>query len=85
VIAVAGHDPLHDEGLAYATKLEAAGVHVELHRFDDMFHPFLGFFEASASALRANDEICRVFAALLRCRPAKLNPSTSAKEQPQCD
>ncbi len=68
VIAVAGHDPLHDEGIAYAGKLEAAGVPVKLLCYEDMFHPFFGFFEASASARRANDEICSVFAACLTPR-----------------
>jgi acetyl esterase len=81
VIAIAGHDPLAEEGLAYAAKLEASGVQVELHRFDDMFHPFLGFFDASASARRANDEICRAFAALLRRLPATLLPSMPAEER----
>lgn len=65
VIAVAGHDPLRDEGIAYARVLEAAGVSVQLLCYEDMFHPFFGFFEASASARRANDEICRTFAACL--------------------
>jgi acetyl esterase len=66
VIAVAGHDPLCEEGLAYAERLEAAGVPVQIHRFDDMFHPFLAFFGASAAARRANDEICHAFAAWLQ-------------------
>ncbi|WP_077034951.1 alpha/beta hydrolase [Pelomonas sp. KK5] len=65
VIAVAGHDPLRDEGLAYAARLERAGVAVELHRFEDMFHPFFGFFEASTAAGRANDSICEAFAGCL--------------------
>lgn len=69
VIAIAGHDSLYEEGLTYAKRLEAAGVPVRLHRFEDMFHPFFGFFEVSASALRANDEICRSFADCLRDHP----------------
>jgi acetyl esterase len=85
VIAIAGHDPLAEEGLAYASKLEAAGVQVELLRFEDMFHPFLGFFDASASARRANDEICRAFSELLRRRPAVLIPSRPAEERTPCD
>ncbi len=72
VIAVAGHDPLREEGLAYADKLANAGVAVQLLQFDDMFHPFFGFFEASASARTANDAICSAFAACLR------NPATPA-------
>ncbi|CAG2154346.1 Carboxylesterase NlhH [Cupriavidus numazuensis] len=61
VVAVAGHDPLCEEGTRYAARLEAAGVPVCLLRFDDMFHPFFGFFEASASARRANNAICHTF------------------------
>lgn len=65
VIAVAGQDPLCEEGLAYAARLGAVGVPVQVHRFDDMFHPFFAFFEASAAACRANDEICHAFEAWL--------------------
>jgi acetyl esterase len=40
-IAVAGFDPLHDEGVAYAERLRAAGVAVELRDWPDMIHGFL--------------------------------------------
>jgi acetyl esterase len=40
-IAVAGHDVLRDDGIAYARALEAAGVPVTLREFDDMSHGFL--------------------------------------------
>ena len=40
-IAVAGHDVLRDDGIAYARALEAAGVPVTLREFDDMAHGFL--------------------------------------------
>ena len=40
-IAVAGHDVLHDEGIAYARALEAAGVAVTLRDFADMAHGFI--------------------------------------------
>uniref|UniRef100_UPI003F49594E alpha/beta hydrolase n=1 Tax=Cupriavidus necator TaxID=106590 RepID=UPI003F49594E len=65
VVAVAGHDPLQAEGVTYAGRLDAAGVPVRVLRFDDMFHPFFGFFEASASARRAHDDICHAFQTLL--------------------
>ncbi|ELW9527369.1 alpha/beta hydrolase [Burkholderia cenocepacia] len=65
LVAVAGHDPLRDEGLAYAARLEAAGVPVEIHRFEDMPHPFFGMFDLSASARQANRTICRAFSAWL--------------------
>jgi acetyl esterase len=41
VVAVAGHDLLHDEGLAYARALRAAGVDVEVLEYPDMPHGFL--------------------------------------------
>ncbi|MCD2186755.1 alpha/beta hydrolase [Actinomycetospora soli] len=41
-IAVAGFDPLHDEGLAYAARLREAGVDVDLRDWPDMIHGFLG-------------------------------------------
>ncbi|MFC4705093.1 alpha/beta hydrolase [Paraburkholderia caffeinitolerans] len=68
IIAVAGHDALCEEGRTYARCLTDAGVGVRLLQFDDMFHPFFGFFEVSASARRANDLICREFARLLRAQ-----------------
>ena len=66
VIVVAGHDPLCEEGIVYAERLRAAGVPVQVRWFEDMFHPFFGFFDASAAACRANDEICHAFAAWLQ-------------------
>jgi len=70
VIALAGHCPLLEEGADYAQRLIAAGVPTQVLQFDDMFHPFFGFFEASASAKRANDAICAAFAACLRAAGA---------------
>jgi acetyl esterase len=40
-VAVAGYDVLHDEGIAYARALEAAGVAVTLRDFEDMAHGFI--------------------------------------------
>lgn len=52
-IAVAGYDPLHDEGVAYAAKLQAAGVKATLADYPTMIHDFfkLGrFIHAVAGA-----------------------------------
>lgn len=40
-IMLAGFDPLHDEGLAYAEKLRAAGVPVIVADYPDMVHDFI--------------------------------------------
>jgi acetyl esterase len=42
-VVIADHDPLRDEGLAYAERLREAGVPVALHRYPDAMHAFVGF------------------------------------------
>lgn len=42
LVVVAGFDPLCDEGEAYARRLRTDGTPVELRRYDDMVHGFLG-------------------------------------------
>src|SRR5215212_3497329 len=42
-IAVAGHDPLRDDGARYAELLTAAGVPVELHNAEGLIHGYLGY------------------------------------------
>lgn len=41
VVVLAGHDPLHDEGVAYADALEAAGVAVTRCPFEGGIHGFM--------------------------------------------
>ncbi|MCY1439779.1 alpha/beta hydrolase fold protein [compost metagenome] len=41
LVYLAGHDPLHDEGLAYARRLEEAGNEVKLLSQPGMTHDFL--------------------------------------------
>lgn len=55
-IAVAGYDPLHDEGVAYARKLHVAGVPTQLANYPGMIHDFfkLGRFVPAVS--RAHDD-----------------------------
>ena len=38
---LAGHDPLHDEGLRYAEKMRGAGVPVTLADYPDLVHDFI--------------------------------------------
>ena len=42
-IAVAGHDPLRDDGIRYGELLAAAGVPVEVHNAETMVHGYIGY------------------------------------------
>jgi acetyl esterase len=42
IVVIAQYDPLHDEGVAYAAKLEAAGVPVILKRYEGAIHGAFG-------------------------------------------
>lgn len=63
-VVVAGHDPLHDEGVAYVGELSAAGVPVTLTEEPTLSHGFLRFTGASKAARRARDEACAAVARL---------------------
>ena len=52
-IVIAQHDPLRDEGLAYAAALEAAGVPVTVSHHDDQIHVFFVLVNLMESADRA--------------------------------
>jgi acetyl esterase len=41
ICVIAGHDPLRDEGIAYAEALEAAGVSTVQRRYDGGIHGFM--------------------------------------------
>jgi acetyl esterase len=56
-VAVASHDVLRDEGLAYARRLEAAGVPVVAQVYDGMTHGFAGFVQVVDTADRALAEM----------------------------
>jgi len=43
IVITAEYDPLRDEGIAYARRLEAAGVKVTHRHHEDMFHDFFSF------------------------------------------
>ena len=52
-IVIAQHDPLRDEGLAYAAALKAANVPVTVARYDDQIHAFFTLVNLMESADRA--------------------------------
>ncbi|MGV0742578.1 alpha/beta hydrolase [Mycolicibacterium sp. XJ870] len=54
-IAVAGHDPLRDDGSRYAELLAAAGVPVELHNAETLVHGYLGYSGVVPAATEAFD------------------------------
>jgi acetyl esterase len=61
VIGVAHHDPLRDEGLAYAYKLAAAGVDVFAKNYPGMIHTFASLYAISAGANQALRELLNEF------------------------
>ncbi|HZZ88443.1 MAG TPA: alpha/beta hydrolase fold domain-containing protein, partial [Caulobacteraceae bacterium] len=62
VIATAGFDPLHDQGEAYARRLNAAGTPTLYRCYDALPHAFCAY---SSLALAA-DAACREIASLVR-------------------
>ena len=46
-------DPIHDDGIAYAKRLEAAGVPVTVYDFEGQIHPFFYFAGVIPQATRA--------------------------------
>ena len=63
-VAVAGHDPLHDEGVAYALALRAAGTAVTLLDYEDMPH---GFLRWGGRVDRARELIAELGGFVRRC------------------
>lgn len=58
LIFTAGCDPLHDEGVAYAEKLSAAGVPVQHRDYADQIHAFWSFGGSIDAAAKAHAEAC---------------------------
>jgi acetyl esterase/lipase len=54
-IAVAGHDPLRDDGKRYGELLAAAGVPVEVHNATSLVHGYLGYAGIVPAATDATD------------------------------
>jgi acetyl esterase len=58
IVVTAGHDPLRDQGMAYAKLLEAAGVSASAVCYDSLAHGFTAY----TGAVPAADKACREIA-----------------------
>ncbi len=58
VVATAEHDPLRDEGEAYAAALEKAGVRVVQRRFPGLVHGFFGLGAVHDASRAAALQVC---------------------------
>lgn len=57
LVIVAGYDPLRDEGILYANRLQSAGVTTRLSVYSDMIHGFLSYLGILKQAIPALKEI----------------------------
>jgi acetyl esterase len=64
------HDPLRDEVLAYAARLDAAGVPVRVERYPDVMHGFFFMVGAFARADEAVDLVAAEIRAAAAAAPA---------------
>lgn len=62
VVVTAGHDPLRDEGVAYADRLTDAGVDTAHHHYPSMCH---GFLSLTGSVAVADEALDRAIEAML--------------------
>lgn len=68
-VAVAGHDPLRDDGARYAELLAAAGVPVEFHNAETLVHGYLGYAGVVPAATEATDRGLAALRAALHPAP----------------
>ena len=57
VVLTAGYDPLVDEGIAYADRLDAAGVETTRLHYGDQIHAFLSLYEYLDAGRAAIDDV----------------------------
>jgi acetyl esterase len=65
VVATADHDPLVDDGDAYAEKLRRAGTRVVHRRFEGLIHGFFALGPVSPACAEATRLVCADLRGLL--------------------
>ncbi len=66
LVLTAGFDVLRDEGQEFARQLAAAGVTVEHHCYEDMFHGFISFAGGLTQGMKAIEQSAEFFRAHTR-------------------
>jgi acetyl esterase len=66
IVVMAGHDPLRDQGFAYAKLLEAAGIPTQTSCYDSLAHGFTAYTGAVPDADKACREIVQAIGATYR-------------------
>ena len=70
-IAVAGYDPLRDDGVRYGDLLATAGVPVEVHNAASLVHGYLGYAGVVPVATEAIDRALAALRAALHPHPTR--------------
>ncbi len=65
IVTLAAHDPLFDEGLAYARRLEDAGIQTTVRIARDLVHGYISLEDASDRCHRRTTADHQAFAAIL--------------------
>jgi acetyl esterase len=76
IVVTCEHDPLRDQGEAYAARLREAGVHTALRREPGMVHNFLLWDTVSPACAAAADRVADDIAAALGTRDSAQRGST---------
>ncbi|MFW5966212.1 MAG: alpha/beta hydrolase [Persicimonas sp.] len=76
-IVTAGFDPLRDEGAAYASRLEEAGVFIQNRCCEGLVHGFVTMDGLIDTASRALDDICEGFRSQLHRHETPHGPDSN--------
>lgn len=76
LVMTVAHDPLCDEGLAYAKRLDEAGVRVTAIHCNDHMHGVLSQGQMIPAADVLTDNICRLLSHALHCNDSQVSSPT---------